>query len=193
MFYRFILGVFPLLIIGCSRPAYQEQGWASCIADEYAGRPTTSGQPYYPQAFTAAHASLPFGSQCKIKNLQTGQQVTVVVNDRFPYYPGRIINLSHAAAQQIGLPYSRLCQVRVQSYPPTSGVRYQQPVYQTQPMYRQQAASQQPQQSYARVPKYAAPKYTAPSYTTPKPSFGPGAPNAPAFNGGGPPLGLKTF
>jgi rare lipoprotein A (peptidoglycan hydrolase) len=216
MFFRCILSAFTLLIIGCSRPTYQEQGWASCIADEYAGRPTTSGQPYYPQAFTAAHTSLPFGTQCEVTNLQTGRQVTVVVNDRFPYYPGRVINLSHAAAQQIGLPYLRLCQVRVKSYPPTGG-GYQQPAYQQQPVYQQQPAYQQPQQSYPRAPTntqgaapprrsqiatpkyaapkptYTAPKYTAPSYTAPKPTYSPGAPNAPSFSGGGPPPGLKTF
>lgn len=213
MIFRCILGAVALLVISCARPSYQEQGWASCIADEYAGRPTTSGQPYYPQAFTAAHTSLPFGTQCEVTNLQTGRQVTVVVNDRFPYYPGRVINLSRAAAQYIGLPYSRLCQVRVKSFPPSGGGYRPQPAYQQQPMYQQQPAYQQPQQSYARAPtktqpsapkytapkptytapKYTAPSYTAPSYTAPKPSYSPGAPNAPSFSGGGPPPGLKTF
>ncbi|MCX6856786.1 MAG: septal ring lytic transglycosylase RlpA family protein [Verrucomicrobia bacterium] len=220
MIFRCILGAVALLLISCARPSYQEQGWASCIADEYAGRPTTSGQPYYPQAFTAAHTSLPFGTQCEVTNLQTGRQVTVVVNDRFPYYPGRVINLSRAAAQYIGLPYSRLCQVRVKSFPPSGGgyrpqpayqpqpMYQQQPAYQQQPMYQQQPPYQQPQQSYARAPTktqpsapkytapkptYTAPKYTAPSYTAPKPSYSPGAPNAPSFSGGGPPPGLKTF
>ncbi len=211
MLFRCILGASTLLIIGCSRPAYQEHGWASCIANEYAGRPTTSGQPYYPQAFTAAHTSLPFGTQCEVTNLHTGRKVTVVVNDRFPYYPGRVINLSNAAAQHIGLPYSRLCQVRVKSYLPSGGAGYQQPAYQQQPVYQpqpsyasaptnypQRAASprvSQPSAANYAAPKpsYTAPRYTAPSYTAPKPSYSSGAPNAPAFNGGGPPPGLKTF
>lgn len=208
MIFRCILGALTLLVISCARPSYQEQGWASCIADEYTGRPTTSGQPYYPQAFTAAHTSLPFGTQCEVTNLQTGRQVTVVVNDRFPYYPGRVINLSHAAAQHIGLPYSRLCQVQVKSFPPSGGGGYsQQPAYYQQPQqsyasppakYSQRAAP--PRVNRPSAPKYAAPKpsytapkYTAPSYTAPKPSYSPGAPNAPAYNGGGPPPGLKTF
>lgn len=95
------------------RPAYQEQGWASYVADHYAGRPTASGQIYYPQAYTAAHTSLPFGTVLTVKNVMNGRSVDVTVNDRFPYYPGRVVNLSSAAAQQIGIPYLQMGQVQV--------------------------------------------------------------------------------
>jgi len=214
MFLRCLLYASALLLVSCARPAHQEQGWASCIADQYAGMPTTSGQPYYPQAFTAAHTSLPFGTQCEVTNIQTGRKVTVVVNDRFPYYPGRVINLSHAAAQYIGLPYTRLCQVKVKSYPPSGGGSYsQQPTYPQQPpSYYQQSAptyrQPQQQQSYAAAqqkrpatnktqapraatPRYAAPNqaaqtYRTPTYNVPRPIGPPvgGAPNAAAFGGG---------
>ena len=71
------------------RPAYSEQGWASYIADSYEGRPTSSGAFYDPRAYTAAHNTLPFGTVVTVKNQQNGQKVDVVVNDRFPNYPGR--------------------------------------------------------------------------------------------------------
>ncbi len=77
---------------GCQsmkRPAYSEQGWASYIADSYEGRPTSSGAFYDPRAYTAAHNTLPFGTVVTVKNQQNGQKVDVVVNDRFPNYPGR--------------------------------------------------------------------------------------------------------
>jgi rare lipoprotein A len=54
-------------------------------------------------ALTAAHRSLPFGTRVRVTNLNTGQQVIVRINDRGPYSGGRIIDLSAAAARQIGL------------------------------------------------------------------------------------------
>lgn len=201
-----------LLLVSCARPAYQEQGWASYIADQYAGRMTSSGQPYYPLAYTAAHTSLPFGTELTVKNLYTNRSVRVTVNDRFPYYPGRVVNLSRAAAEYIGMPQMQLAQVQVTAkklpqpvYAPTQSYQqpvyaqqqptYQQPTYQPQPayqpapMYQPQAPQQAP--SYARQPAPVQPRYTAPAEPI-RPS--PGAPNAPAFNGsGGPPPGLKTF
>ena len=127
------LCLFALLLVSCSHPVYQEQGWASYIAEQYAGRMTSSGQPYYPQAYTAAHTSLPFGTEVTVKNLYTQRSVKVVVNDRFPYYPGRVINLSSAAAQNIGIPYRQLAQVQVTAYklPKTGG--YAQPQRQAWP------------------------------------------------------------
>ncbi len=103
----------PALLISCAPPAYKEQGYASYIADQYAGRMTSSGQPYYPQGWTAAHNTLPFGTEVKVKNSYNGRSVKVVVNDRFPHYPGRVINLSRAAAEYIQIPYNQLSNVTV--------------------------------------------------------------------------------
>ena len=54
-------------------------------------------------ALTAAHRTLPFGTRVKVRSLVNGREVVVRINDRGPYAPGRIIDLSHAAARQIGL------------------------------------------------------------------------------------------
>ena len=158
---------------------------------------TSSGQPYYPQSYTAAHTSLPFGTEVSVKNLYTGRSVTVVVTDRFPYYPGRVINLSRAAAQYIGMPNMQLAQVELkayklpyggQAYPPQQQQYYpqqqqqyapqtyapqQQMAYQPQP----QSYQPQPQQQYYQPqpqPQPQAPRTAAPTYPTqaakPKPA-----------------------
>ncbi|HBJ84922.1 MAG TPA: hypothetical protein DDZ88_13845 [Verrucomicrobiales bacterium] len=112
-FLRTFCLALPALLISCAPPAYKEQGYASYIADQYAGRMTSSGQPYYPQGWTAAHNTLPFGTELKVKNSHNGRSVKVVVNDRFPHYPGRVINLSRAAAEYIQIPYNQLANVTV--------------------------------------------------------------------------------
>ena len=111
--FRTVLLSLPALLISCSAPAYKERGYASYIADQYAGRMTSSGQPYYAQGWTAAHNTLPFGTEVKVKNSYNGRSVKVVVNDRFPHYPGRVINLSRAAAEYIQIPYNQLADVVV--------------------------------------------------------------------------------
>lgn len=101
-----------LLLASCSQ-AYKERGWASYIADQYAGKRTTSGEPYNPYGWTAAHHTLPFGTLVKVKNNFNGRAVNLVVNDRFPSYPGRIINVSRAAAEYLGIAPSQMADVTV--------------------------------------------------------------------------------
>ena len=103
MFGRIALILLCLFILGCQTPAYQEQGWASSIMDSYVGRMTSSGQLYHPGYSTAAHNTLPFGTELTVANLATGRSVQVIVNDRFPRYPGLVIYLSASAAQYIGM------------------------------------------------------------------------------------------
>ncbi|MES1184441.1 MAG: septal ring lytic transglycosylase RlpA family protein [Myxococcales bacterium] len=80
------------------------QGSGSYYADKFAGRPTASGAPYEPNGFTAAHRTLPFGTVLRVTRLGGGQQVYVRVTDRGPYGPrGRILDLSRAAAAQLGM------------------------------------------------------------------------------------------
>ena len=78
-------------------------GMASWFGDEMAGRRTASGAPCNPDALTAAHRSLPLGSRVRVTNVDTGQAVVVTINDRGPYARGRLIDLSRAAADAIGL------------------------------------------------------------------------------------------
>lgn len=110
---RFLVIALPALLASCAKPAYQARGHASYIADQYAGRYTSSGAIYNPQGWTAAHNTLPFGTQVKVKNNYNGRTVNVTVNDRFPYYPNRVINLSRAAAEYIQIPYLQLSDVTV--------------------------------------------------------------------------------
>jgi rare lipoprotein A len=105
--------LFAALLASCARPAYQQRGYASYIADQYAGHHTSSGEIYYPQGWTAAHNTLPFGTQVKVKNNYNGRSVNLTVNDRFPNYPGRVINVSRAAAEYLQLPPYQLADVTV--------------------------------------------------------------------------------
>jgi len=165
----------PALLISCSAPAYKERGYASYIADQYAGRMTSSGQPYYAQGWTAAHNTLPFGTEVKVKNSYNGRSVKVVVNDRFPHYPGRVINLSRAAAEHIQIPYHQLADVTVTAKTI--------PGAQQQGTFSQNAPA--PPVSYGAPPaSYGAPppaNYSAPppsNYGAPPPGYGTTAPPA---------------
>ena len=111
--FRLLVIALPALLASCAKPAYESRGYASYIADHYAGHYTTSGAIYQPQGWTAAHNNLPFGTVVKVKNNTNGRTVNVTVNDRFPYYPNRVINLSRAAAEYIQIPYHQLGDVTV--------------------------------------------------------------------------------
>ncbi len=79
------------------------QGVASWYGEEFAGRTTANGEIFDPAQLTAAHRTLPFGTVLDVTNPKTEQTVRVRVNDRGPFIGGRIIDLSYAAAQKIGL------------------------------------------------------------------------------------------
>lgn len=80
-----------------------EQGIASWYGYPFNGRSTTSGEIYNMYDLTAAHRTLPFGTQVRVHDLANGQAVVVRINDRGPFIEGRIIDLSYAAAQAIHL------------------------------------------------------------------------------------------
>jgi rare lipoprotein A len=106
---RLLGGAAPLTTIeGRPRPAAvavlsSTRGVASWYGPGFHGRRSASGEVFNQSALTAAHRSLPFGTRVRVTNLNTGQQVIVRINDRGPYSGGRIIDLSAAAARQIGL------------------------------------------------------------------------------------------
>jgi rare lipoprotein A len=77
-----------------------ESGVASVYA--YDGGKTASGERANPRALTAAHRTLPFGSTVKVTNKSNGRVVYVRINDRGPFTRGRIIDLSPAAAHELG-------------------------------------------------------------------------------------------
>jgi len=78
-------------------------GMASYYGSEFAGHRTASGERFDPRSFTAAHRSLPFGSKVRVTNTGTGRSVIVRINDRGPFSRGRVIDVSQAAARQLGL------------------------------------------------------------------------------------------
>lgn len=78
-------------------------GMASYYGRQFAGARTASGQRFDPDALTAAHRTLPFGSQVRVTNPVTGAAVVVTINDRGPFHANRVIDLSDAAADQIGI------------------------------------------------------------------------------------------
>ena len=78
-------------------------GEASYYADRFAGRRTASGEAYDPSDFTAAHRSLPFGTRVRVTDIGSGRSVVVRINDRGPWDKGLLIDISRAAANEIGL------------------------------------------------------------------------------------------
>jgi rare lipoprotein A (peptidoglycan hydrolase) len=90
------------------------EGIASYYGAELHGRRTASGVPFDMYALTAAHKTLPFGTRVKVTYLATGKSVVVEINDRGPYVPGRIIDLSAAAAKAIGLYANGIGKVRIE-------------------------------------------------------------------------------
>ncbi|MEO1694618.1 MAG: septal ring lytic transglycosylase RlpA family protein, partial [Pseudomonadota bacterium] len=76
-------------------------------------QPLASGGRFNPNALTAAHKTLPFGTRVRVKNLNNGRTVTVVINDRGPYIRGRIIDLSKRAAGVVGMQGSGVAPVLV--------------------------------------------------------------------------------
>ncbi len=79
------------------------RGLASWYGEPFHGRRTANGEVFDMNALTAAHKTLPFGTRVRVENPATGQAVVVRINDRGPFRPGRVIDLSRAAAERIGL------------------------------------------------------------------------------------------
>lgn len=92
---------------------WSEQGEASWYGPGFAGRPTANGEVFDPLQLTAAHPTLPFGTRVEVRNLDTGRSVVVRINDRGPFVGDRIIDLSRAAAEAIGLIASGVAPVRI--------------------------------------------------------------------------------
>jgi len=82
---------------------YDEVGYATWYGDEVGAARTASGAKFDPNAFTAAHRTLPMGSFVEVTSLQTGRTILVQVNDRGPSDRGLLIDLSHAVAQSLGI------------------------------------------------------------------------------------------
>jgi rare lipoprotein A len=95
-------------------PGLREEGMASWYGPGFAGRTTANGEVFDPSLLTAAHRTLPFGTRVRVTNLATNRSVEVRINDRGPFKAGRIIDLSRASAERIGLVGSGVSRVRVE-------------------------------------------------------------------------------
>ncbi len=82
---------------------YREEGLASWYGIEEHGKPTSSGEVYDMYKMTAAHKTLPLGSEVKVTSKANGRQTVVRVNDRGPFITGRVIDLSFQAARELGM------------------------------------------------------------------------------------------
>ena len=117
-----LLGLLALssLLAGCASGVinpngYDETGTASYYGAKHHGNKTASGEPFNQNALTAAHRRLPFGTQVKVTNLDNNRSVVVRITDRGPHTRGRLIDVSHAAAERLGMLRSGTAKVRVQA------------------------------------------------------------------------------
>lgn len=99
---------------GARSGAAVQKGEASYYADKFQGRTTANGERYDHRKKTAAHRTLPFGTEVRVTRLSTGRSVTVRINDRGPFKSGRIIDLSKSAARELGMLQAGVVQVKVE-------------------------------------------------------------------------------
>lgn len=97
-----------------------EDGIVSWYGYDHYGRKTANGEWFNPEAMSAAHKSLPFGTLVRVTRGDTGHSVNVIINDRGPYIEGRIVDLSRRAAEQMDLLDKGIapCELEVIAYPP---------------------------------------------------------------------------
>jgi len=101
--------------------AQVQTGKASFYADKFEGIQTASGEKYKHNKYTGAHKTLPFGTKVRITNVANEKTVEVTINDRGPYVEGRIIDLSKAAAEELGFLNNGLADVKLEVVDPGDG------------------------------------------------------------------------
>ena len=110
-------------------PNYDATGVASWYGDQFHMKSTANGETFDMNAISAAHTTLPMPSMVEVTNLENGKKLVVRVNDRGPFVGGRLIDLSHAAARELGYEREGTAKVRVRYLGPAQlgvgdGVRY---------------------------------------------------------------------
>ncbi len=104
-------------------PAYDEVGMASWYGPNFHGRTTANGETYDQYAMTAAHPTLPMPSLVEVTNLANGRTIVLRINDRGPFAKGRIIDVSKAAAEELGFKKQGVTRVRVRVVEEDAGPR----------------------------------------------------------------------
>tara|TARA_R110002020_G_scaffold10801_15_gene41036 strand:- start:6 stop:317 length:312 start_codon:yes stop_codon:yes gene_type:complete len=89
-------------VFSISTPSFAQCGGASWYGPGFNGKTAASGETFNENAMTAAHRSLPFGTKVKVTDQRNGREIEVTINDRGPFVGKRIIDLSKAAATELG-------------------------------------------------------------------------------------------
>lgn len=134
-------------------PGYNVVGTASWYGDKFHGKLTANGEKYDKRAMTAAHKTLPMNSMVFVTNMQTGKSIMLRINDRGPFVGDRIIDLSEAAAEYLGVAEEGLGTVRVQYAGPAP-----------KPGSKQAEVTQKPVPVMPQVPSKSAAAPSAPNY-----------------------------
>ena len=92
----------------------KDRGVASWYGEQFHGKQAANGEIFNMEALTAAHRTMPLGSVVRVVNLSNGRHIHVRITDRGPYVNGRILDLSHAAAVQLGMEHGGLAYVQVE-------------------------------------------------------------------------------
>ena len=92
----------------------KDRGVASWYGEQFHGKQAANGEIFNMEALTAAHRAMPLGSVVRVVNLSNGRHIHVRITDRGPYVNGRILDLSHAAAVQLGMEHGGLTYVQVE-------------------------------------------------------------------------------
>ncbi|MCL2444335.1 MAG: septal ring lytic transglycosylase RlpA family protein [Treponema sp.] len=110
-----VMSVFPSIMFAQNTEIFRQEGIASWYGREFEGRPTASGEIFNASQLTAAHPTLPFGTMLVVTNQHNNKSITVRINDRGPFVPGRIIDVSRAAAEQLDMIVTGTAPVRIES------------------------------------------------------------------------------
>lgn len=135
---RVVLMMVCLGVVACAsprppepaKPRVVERGIASWYGKKFHGRLTANGEVYDMHEMTAAHKELPFDTVVEVRNLANGRTARVRINDRGPFIRGRVIDVSYAAAQRLGLVGAGIAQVELAIVP--DAPRAPDPVYTVQ-------------------------------------------------------------
>lgn len=109
---KFISILFLALLL-FSNTTFAQIGTASWYGPGFQGKRTASGEQFNTHALTAAHKHLRFGTKVKVTNLKNKRSVKVRITDRGPFVKGKILDLSHAAKQQLGMGGTALVKLEV--------------------------------------------------------------------------------
>lgn len=100
-----------------AKPSHKEVGEASWYGPGFHGKETASGETFNQGKMTAAHPTLPMGTQATVTNLENSKKVEVRINDRGPYVGDRVIDLSRAAARKLDMEENGATQVKIETKP----------------------------------------------------------------------------